>query len=137
MTKIRVFIERSKDGRKYGAYMPDDNKLPFGMIGEGDTVQAAIEDFRTSFEEMRAFLREEGKAFDKEVELVFSYDVASFLEYYKGKLSLAGLQAITGVAQGQLSHYLTGQRTPSKRTAEKIQKALNQFGEELSKIKFA
>ena len=80
MTKIRVFIERSKDGRKYGAYMPDDNKLPFGMIGEGDTVQAAIEDFRTSFEEMRAFLREEGKAFDKEVELVFSYDVASFLD---------------------------------------------------------
>ena len=117
--------------------MPDDNKLPFGMIGEGKTAQEAIDDFCTSFEEMRVMLKEEGKEFSEDVEFTFSYDVASFLEYYKGKLSLAGLQAITGVAQGQLSHYLTGHRVPSKKTTEKIQNALNAFGEELSRVKFA
>ena len=136
MKKVRVFIEKSKGKNKYSAYMPDDNNLPFGLIGEGETAQAATDDFNSSFEEMKTFLREEGKELNEELEFVFSYDVPSFLEYYKRKLSLAGLQAITGVAQGQLSHYLTGRRAPSKKTTEKIQKALNQFGKELSQIKF-
>ena len=67
----------------------------------------------------------------------FSYDVASFLAYYSDKLSLAGLERITGVAQGQLSHYVTGRRQPSKKTVEKIQKALQNFGNELSHVNFA
>ena len=31
MRLIRVFIEKSNDGR-YSAYMPDDNNLPFGLM---------------------------------------------------------------------------------------------------------
>ncbi|WP_230590064.1 helix-turn-helix domain-containing protein [Bacteroides fragilis] len=43
---------------------------------------------------------------------------------------------MTGVAQGQLSHYVTGRRRPSKKTIEKIQNALQNFGKELSHVNF-
>ena len=132
--KVRVFIERSNDG--YSAYMPDDNNLPFGLTGDGKTAQEAMQDFLLARDEMKEFFIEEGKEFP-EVEFDFGYDVASFLAYYSDKLSLAGLERITGVAQGQLSHYVTGRRQPSKKTVEKIQKALQNFGNELSHVNFA
>ena len=132
--KVRVFIERSNDG--YSAYMPDDNNLPFGLTGDGKTAQEAMQDFLLARDEMKEFFIEEGKEL-QEVEFDFSYDVASFLAYYSDKLSLAGLERITGVAQGQLSHYVTGRRQPSKKTVEKIQKALQNFGNELSHVNFA
>jgi hypothetical protein len=116
--------------------MPDDNNLPFGLTGDGKTAQEAMQDFLLARDEMKEFFIEEGKEFP-EVEFDFSYDVASFLAYYSDKLSLAGLERITGVAQGQLSHYVTGRRQPSKKTVEKIQKALQSFGNELSHVNFA
>lgn len=135
MRTIRVFIERGEKGG-FSAYMPDENKLPFGLIGVGNNAQESIDDFNNSYVEMKEFLKEKGKEFNEELEFEFIYDVPSFLEFYKNKLSLAGLQRITGIAQGQLSHYLTGRRTPSKKTVEKMQKALNAFGNDLSLVKF-
>ena len=63
---------------------------------------------------------EEGSKFP-DVEFDFIYDMASFLNYYAYAFSLAGLARITGVNQGQLSHYVTGRRRPSKSTVEKIE----------------
>lgn len=60
----------------------------------------------------------------------------SFLKYYSKVLSLAGLERLTGVDQGQLSHYITGHRKPSQRTKDKIEKALHDFAKELSQVEF-
>ena len=117
--------------------MPDDNNLPFGLIGVGDTAQVAEEDFLSSYREMLEFLAAEGNSFCEELEFAFEFDVPSFLAYYKDRLTLAGLERITGIAQGQLSHYLTGRRTPSRKTIEKMQAALNAFGQDLSRVKLA
>lgn len=76
-----------------------------------------------------------GKKFP-DVEFNFIYDVASFLNYYAYAFSLAGLARITGVNQGQLSHYVTGRRKPSKTTVEKIEKSLHAFANEIGEIKF-
>jgi len=45
-----------------------------------------------------------------EAQFNFVYDTASFLAYYSKFLSLSGLQRITGVNQGQLSHYVILQK---------------------------
>lgn len=131
MKTIRVFIERGKDGT-YSAYMPDDNNLHFGAIGEGATAKEAHDDFLAVVDAFRVDFPEEidGLKFE------FSYDVPSFLAYYAGKLSLAGLSRITGVAQGQLSHYITGHRNPSPHTIEKIDKAIHSFATDLSQVHF-
>lgn len=131
MKTIRVFIERGKDGL-YSAYMPDDNNLHFGAIGEGATAKEAHDDFLAVIEAFRVDFPEEIDGLNFE----FSYDVPSFLAYYAGKLSLAGLSRVTGVAQGQLSHYITGRRNPSPQTIEKIDKAFHSFATELSQVHF-
>ncbi len=132
MRTIRVFIERGKDGT-YGAYMPDDNNLPYGVIGDGATAAEAIADFKAEYEDIKAFFKEEGKPFE-EVEFAFSYDLPSFLVYYADLISYKGLAKLTGSSASQLSQYISGYRSPSPKTTNKIQSALNAFGKELSRL---
>ena len=128
---VTAAIERGKDG-SYSAYIASDN-CPFGCIGEGMTAKETEEDFFAGVEDMRRVYSKEGLVFP-DVEFRFTFDVASFLEYYAYAFSLAGLQRITGINQRQLSHYVNGVRRPSKQTTQKIETALRQFATELSHI---
>jgi hypothetical protein len=131
MKTVRVLVEIGKDGT-YGAYMPDDNNLHFNAIGEGASAKEAHDDFLAVVDAFREDFPEE----IAELEFEFSYDIASILAYYSGKLTLAGLSRITGVAQDELSLYITGHRNPSPCTVEKISQALHSFGFELSQVHF-
>ena len=91
--------------------------------------------FLAAVDEMKEVYQMNGKKFP-DVEFNFTYDIASFLNYYAYAFSLAGLARITGVNQGQLSHYVTGRRKPSKTTIEKIEKSLHEFAHEIGGIKF-
>lgn len=131
--KINVVIERGVDGT-YSAFIADNN-CKFGCIGEGKNVEETKNDFLAAVEDMKEVYQMNGKEFP-EAEFIFTYDVASFLNYYAYAFSLAGLSRITGVNQGQLSHYVTGRRKPSKATVEKIEKSLHEFACEIEEIKF-
>lgn len=132
MKTVRVFIERGKDG-SYGAYMPDDNNLSYGVIGDGETAADAIADFKSVYEDMKQAAISEKRDFE-EVEFAFSYDLPSFLVYYAELISYKGLAKLTGVSAAQLSQYVSGYRTPSPKTTAKIQSALHAFGQELSQL---
>lgn len=132
MKTVRVFIERGKDGT-YGAYMPDDNHLSYGIIGEGETAAAAVADFKAVYEDMKQAAEGAGEEFE-EVNFAFSYDIPSFLVYYADLISYKGLSRLTGISASQLSQYISGYRTPSPKTREKIQGALHAFGKELSEL---
>ena len=133
--KTIVIIERGNDGT-YDAYLEHTENVNFGLLGQGTTVKEAIDDFMNSREEMKTYYAEENKPFPAELEFEFKYDVPSFLAYYSKVLSLAGLQRLTGVNQGQLSHYVTGHRKPSLKTIEKIDKSLHNFANEISQVHF-
>ena len=132
--KINVVIERGIDG-SFSAYIADDN-CEFGCIGEGKSVEETKADFMKAVGEMQEVYAEEGSKFP-DVEFDFIYDMASFLNYYAYAFSIAGLARITGVNQGQLSHYVTGRRRPSKSTVEKIEQSLHDFANEIGQVKFA
>ncbi len=135
MKKIKAFVEKGTDGT-YGVYVDlEDNTLNYGVIGDGNTVQEAIEDFKLTYEEMKEYHKEEGKEFI-EADFSFHYDVPSFLSYYNQFMTLAGLQKITGINKSQLSQYVQGYRNPSKKTAQKIEFALHKFAEELHQVQF-
>jgi predicted RNase H-like HicB family nuclease len=132
--KIDVFIEKGLDGT-YDVHFGEQTKgLTFGLLGQGATVKEAIADFYNSRDEIITHYKEIGKAFPQNLEFVFKYDTASFLAYYSNVLSLAGLEKLTGVAQGQLSHYVTGKRKPSQKTVQKIERSLHQFAAELEQV---
>jgi len=135
MIKVKAFIERGNDGT-YGVYVDlDETRLNYGVIGDGNTVNEAIEDFNEGYLEMKELYEKEGMNF-QEAEFEFHYDTASFLNYISKKITLSGLQRITGVNQGQLSNYVNGYRRPSKRTIQKIESSLQTFGKEMSQIQF-
>jgi len=132
--KVDVFIEKGLDGT-YDLHLGEQTKgLTFGLLGQGDTVQEAINDFYNSRDEIKTYYKEVGKPFPEDLEFVFKYDTASFLAYYSNVLSLAGLGRLTGIAQGQLSHYVTGRRKPSQKTVQKIEKSLHKFADEISQV---
>ena len=95
----------------------------------GKTVEETLEDLDNSYKEAKEF---SPKLPEMEWELRF--DTASFLQYYNNKLSLAGLQTITGINRKQLSHYVTGRSKPSKNTVNKIQTGIYSFAKQLSKV---
>lgn len=135
METAKAFIERGNDGI-YNVYVDLENStLKYGIHGVGNSAKEAVDDFILSYEEMKGLHIQKGKEF-VEAKFNYVYDTASFLAYYSKVLSLAGLQRITGVNQGQLSHYVTGHRKPSPKTVAKIEKSLHAFAKEISQVHF-
>ena len=128
-----VIIEKGQDGT-FDVRTSDEMSVDYIILGQGNTVEEAKKDFYSCYEEMRKVYKEEGWDFKEITSFKFQYDTASFQQYYSKILSLAGLERLTGVNQGQLSHYFTGRRKPSQKTIDKIQIALNNFGKELQQL---
>jgi predicted RNase H-like HicB family nuclease len=131
--KVTVIIEQNSKGH-YSAYISDE-RVKFGILGEGNTAEETIKDFKIGYEDMKETYLNEGKEFT-ELEFDFKYDTASFLSSYSNVMSLAGLSHITGLNQGLLSHYVTGRKKPRKETILKIKHSVNEFGRKLSLVDF-
>lgn len=132
---VKAFIERGSDGT-YGVYVDlEDNTLNYGIHGDGETVEDAIDDFNQSYFDMKDIHQEKGEPF-VEAEFVFNYDLVSFLQYYSKYFSYAAMSRITGVNETQLSQYVQGYRNPSTKTAKKIEERIHEFAKELSQVQF-
>ena len=134
MRQVKAVIERASDGN-FSIYMDADD-ISYLVTGTGATVEEARRVFNGGYEDMKKYYEEEGKEFE-EVEFIFQYDIASFLQYYAFAFSLAGLERITGINQKQLGHYVSGYRNPSPKTKQKIEEGIRKFCEELSAVSFA
>ncbi len=130
--KVTATIEKTQYG--YDIHMTDKH-LDFMLLGQGDSVKEAMEDFYICRDEFKEMYEDEQKDFPV-LEFTFKYDLSSFLEYYTTYFSYASLERLTGVNQAQLSQYVQGYRKPSKKTAEKIQQKIHQFAEELHQVQF-
>ncbi len=133
MKNISAIIERGNDGL-YSVYIAD-KAYPYGIIGTGDTVKKAIEDFNAGYQEMKEYVESTGEVFD-EAEISFKYDIPSFLQEFAYAFSLAGLERITGVNQKQLGHYISGYRKPSAKTVRKIESKIHSFSKQLEAVQF-
>lgn len=72
--------------------------------------------------------------FDGEYEVVYQFDVASLLEYYRGIFSFSALQTITGINQKQLCHYASGIKKPRPQQVRKIADGLHRLAHELMTV---
>lgn len=133
MRTVKVYVESSDYG--YSAYM-ENVGLDYACIGEGKTVEEAIEDFEDSYKEIKEYYCEQKLEFS-EVEFEFYYDISSFLQEFNKAFSLSGLERITGVNQTQLGHYLHNRRKPSRKTINRIEEGLRSFASHLTAIHFA
>ena len=132
MEQVKAFVAREKNGT-YSIFVDEDAPINYGLVGEGATVEQAVEEWQRMYEAMKVRYQEEGKPF-VEADFKFVYDLPSFLAYYGGLITFKGLSKLTGVSAAQLSQYATGYRNPSPKTTAKIQNGLHLFASELSQV---
>ncbi len=123
-SSYKAIIERSKDA--YWAYIPELE----GVSGVGDTVQEA----KKSMLDGLSLQQELGNLSNQEFLVEYHFDVISLLNYFKGILTNAAFERLTGINQMQMSHYATGLKKPRKSQRQKIERALHQLGEDLRSI---
>ena len=131
MNKTRVIIE-GNENEGYSAYIKD-NVLPYGLTGTGRTGKEAIGDFMDAYNDMKALYERKNLVF-QEADFEFVYDLPSFLKGYAYAFTLAGLSRITGINQGQLSHYINGTSVPRPSSIRKIQNGIRAFAIDLQAV---
>ncbi len=67
-------------------------------------------------------------------ELVFKFDVESFLNYYRKIFTNSALERLTGINQKQLQHYASGLKKPRADQVQKIESAIHSLGKELLSV---
>lgn len=129
MKKIKIIIGRSKDF--YGAYAENVAKIN----GGGQTIEEVKQSVLDCIEIVKSFDdKNVPVALKGEYELVWKFDVGSFLQYYKGIFSQTGIAKLTGINEKQLNHYASGLKKPRPAQAKKIEMALHKLGHELLSV---
>lgn len=130
MEKILMVIEKSKDF--FDAYSENCD----GIYAAGDSIEAVKADTLEAIRLIKKNLPEEQwpQQIKGEFEIEWKLDVQSFLEYYHGFMSLAGMEKMTGINQKQLSNYLNRRATPRRRQTNRMIDGIHRFASELMSI---
>ena len=105
-----------------------NEEFPFGVFGEGATVEEAERDFLAVFEGMRANYKERT---GKDVQATFSFvkDMSAVLQECKEYISFAYLSQLTGISKAMLSQYACGTRKPKPAQRERIVCGIHKIGQ--------
>ena len=130
MEKIIMLIGKSSDF--YGAMSENCE----GIYAAGPDIEAVKADTYKAIEGIKRNLPEDRwpEQIKGDFEIEWKFDVPSFLEYYSGFISLAGMERMTGIHQKQLSNYLHHRAVPRQKQADRIIKGLHNFARELLSI---
>ncbi len=131
--KSTAIIEKGKMG--YDITLKSQEGIPFGLLGQGRTVEEAKNDFINSYKEMMELMNEKGIECP-ELEFEYLFDTASFLTSVSSTFTMAGLEKITGIHRKQLGHYVQGTSKPSAKTATRIQKSIISYVKEIAAVRF-
>ena len=129
---MKVSIEKQSDG-SYIAYNITGDKVQ--LIGTGESVREAKEDFFNSLEEVISDYEERGNGvppcLSEDVE--FNFDISSLFEYYS-MFNVSALGRYLGINPSLMRQYRKGDTAISEKQLEKIEAGIHKLGEELSSI---
>ncbi len=131
--KLIVTIEKQKDGT-YIAYNTNDDNVT--IIGTGDSVSAAKDDFFNSINETIEACEETGLSIPQSLkeEPEFRFDVASLFEYYK-LINVSAFAEYIGINASLLRQYKLGSTYISDAQLQKIEDGIHSIGLEFTRLK--
>ena len=124
MKEYEAHVESNGAGW-YSVYC--NEQFPFGVFGEGASVEEAERDFLATFEGFR----EEHKArTGEDVQAAFTFvkDMSAILQECKEYISFNYLSQLTGISNVMLSQYACGTRHPKAAQRDKIVAGIHQIG---------
>lgn len=130
---MKVSIEKQSDGT-YIAYNTDGEHCT--LIGTGDTVKEAKEDFFNSIAEVRESYQERGDFMPEELTETpeFRFDISSLFEYYS-MLNASALGRYLGINDSLMRQYRKGDTPISDKQLEKIEAGIHRLGLELAALR--
>lgn len=130
---MKVSIEKQSDG-SYIAYNTTGDHIT--LIGTGDTVHEAKEDFFNSIEEVKESYADLGdpvpECLSESIE--FHFDLSSLFEYYS-MLNVSALGRYLGINDSLMRQYRNGSAQISDRQLEKIETGIHRLGTELAALR--
>lgn len=130
---MKVSIEKQSDGT-YIAYNTTGDKVQ--LIGTGETVREAKDDFFNSIEEVKESYVDLGdkmpSCLSEEVE--FRFDISSLFEYYS-MLNVSALGRYLGINDSLMRQYRNGSAQISDKQLEKIEAGIRRLGSELAALR--
>lgn len=129
---MEVSIEKQSDGT-YIAYNTTGEKV--SIIGTGDTVREAKEDFFNSVEEVRGDYVERGETVPeaREESVNFRFDLSSLFEYYS-VFNVSALGKYLGINPGLMRQYKKGDTPISDAQLSKIEDGIHRLAKELAAL---
>lgn len=131
MTKNYEAHVESNGANWYSVYCNEE--FPFGVFGEGATVEEAERDFLAVFDGMRA-KHKERTGEDVQASFSFVKDISAVLQECKEFISFAYLAQITGISKVMLSQYACGTRKPKAAQRERIVGGIHKIGQTCMQI---
>lgn len=130
---MRVSIEKQSDGT-YIAYNTTGEKVQ--LIGTGDTVKEAKEDFFNTIEEVKESYVELGDEMPACLaeDVDFCFDISSLFEYYS-MLNVSALGRYLGINDSLMRQYRNGSAKISDKQLEKIEAGIHRLGSELAALR--
>lgn len=127
-----VSIEKQEDGT-YIAYNKGDDSMV--LIGTGDTVAEAKEDFFNSIEEMGEGMTEAERR-EHLTEPEFHFDLSSLFEYYK-VINISAFARMIGMNATLLRQYKRGGVYVSDKQVERIERGIHELGRQLCDLRLS
>lgn len=129
---MKVSIEKQSDGT-YIAYNTTGDKVQ--LIGTGDTVREAKEDFFNTIEEVKETYDELGDEMPGCLaeEVDFRFDLSSLFEYYS-MFNVSALGRYLGINDSLMRQYKKGDTPISDAQLEKIENGIRRLGAELASL---
>lgn len=129
---MEVSIEKQSDGT-YIAYNTTGEKV--SIIGTGDSVREAKEDFFNSVEEVRGDYVERGETVPEALEesVNFRFDLSSLFEYYS-VFNVSALGKYLGINPGLMRQYKKGDTPISDAQLSKIEDGIHRLAKELAAL---
>lgn len=127
-----------KAARTDGGYCCSCELMPGWVVAYTGDIDGFKDYVRESVDFWLEGRREDGeeypRVFDGDYRLVYDFDAATLLDYYRGIFSFSALQAITGINQKQLAHYASGVSKPRPQQVEKIKSGLRRLARDIEMV---
>lgn len=126
--KVTVIVEKQPGVRNCSCFVEEDIDGKHGLAGYGPTVDAAVKDLLVARQE---YIDIDGVDMP-ELEMNFKYDLWAFFDKFPLNASLVAKQI--GINPSLMRQYISGNKKPSQKRMEEIQRGIRNLGKTLSDI---